>query len=51
MRYETPTIIDLGSIADHTFTRCGGTHAPKDPDCRFAKDNFGEASSGHGIIS
>lgn len=51
MRYEAPTITDLGSIAEHTFTRCGGSGPPKDLDCQFAKDKFGEASSGHGIIS
>jgi len=27
-RYETPAVVDFGSIADHTFTRCGGTGKP-----------------------
>jgi hypothetical protein len=29
MTYEAPQVIDYGSIADHTFTRCGGTDTSK----------------------
>ena len=52
MRYETPRVIDFGSIAEHTFTRCddstgGETAPPKDPNI-FGHDKFGECSSGHG---
>lgn len=46
IRYERPTITDHGSIGDHTFTRCGGTHAPKDWRS-FPPDKFGECSEGH----
>lgn len=30
MKYETPTVMDHGSIAEHTFTRAGG--GSNDPD-------------------
>ena len=43
MKYEKPTITDHGSIAKHTFTRCGGAFAPKDFR-NFPVDKFGECS-------
>lgn len=44
MRYEKPEIVDYGSIADHTFTRCGGI-GPKLGDFRSCElDNFQECS-------
>lgn len=44
MRYEKPEIVDYGSIADHTFTRCGGV-GPKLGDFRSCElDNFQECS-------
>lgn len=46
MRYETPTIIDHGSIAEHTFTRCGGSGPPKKdfPESEHKLDKFNECS-------
>jgi hypothetical protein len=42
--YEQPTIRDYGSIADHTFTRAGGS-GPKVGDWQVCKtDKFGEYS-------
>ena len=57
--FEKPRIEDFGSIAEHTFTRCGGTGytgpgtAPAAPPKDFPwvpnkLDNFGECS-GTGI--
>ena len=46
IRYERPTVVDHGSIARHTFTRCGGTDHPKDWQ-QFPLDKFGECSAGH----
>jgi hypothetical protein len=44
MTYEKPEIVDYGSIADHTFTRCGGV-GPKVGDFRTCElDKFGECS-------
>lgn len=51
MRYICPAVVDYGSIASHTFTRCPegwGEEGdpPKDPS--FANthfDKFGECSS------
>jgi hypothetical protein len=44
MKYEKPEIADYGSIADHTFTRCGGV-GPKVGDFRTCElDKFGECS-------
>ena len=43
MKYEKPTITDHGSIAEYTYTRCGGEHAPKDFR-DFPTDKFGECS-------
>jgi hypothetical protein len=45
MRWETPEIIDLGSIADHTFTTPGGDLKGTD-----GHDPFGELSD-HGTAS
>ncbi|HZT92722.1 MAG TPA: hypothetical protein VFA05_11845 [Gaiellaceae bacterium] len=46
MKYAQPEILDYGSIADHTFIRCGGTHAPKDPPGKpFHYDKFNECSA------
>lgn len=51
IRYVDPTIVDHGSIAEHTFTRCeSGDPAAWAPpkDWRdFPTDMFGECSSGH----
>lgn len=52
MRFENPEIVDHGSIAEHTFTRCGNADPtsfmginppPKDKD-NFRLDKFGECS-------
>ena len=49
--YEKPSITDLGSIAEHTFYRCGeagNPESPKPKDFRvFPVDKHGECSSGH----
>jgi hypothetical protein len=44
--YEAPQVFDYGSIAEHTFTRCGGTHAPKDYPYppNYHLDKFNECS-------
>jgi len=34
MRYEAPKVVDYGSIAEHTFTRCPGG----DPNADMPKD-------------
>lgn len=47
-RWAEPEITDHGSIAQHTFTRCGGTGPPKDHRI-FGLDTFGECSEGHGL--
>ena len=42
MRYEAPTVVDHGSIADHTFQTPGkGT---KSSDTTFLTDKFSEFS-------
>lgn len=50
MRYETPKVIDYGSIAEHTFTRCegatGGSDAPPKDIMVCEHDKFGECSCG-----
>ncbi len=45
--YSAPQIVDYGSIAEHTFTRCGGTHAPKDHPYppAYHLDKFNECSA------
>ena len=43
MRYESPAIVDFGSIADHTFLTPGGSD--KDP-AQPELDKFGEGSHG-----
>lgn len=45
--YSVPQIVDYGSIAEHTFTRCGGTHAPKDHPYppAYHLDKFNECSA------
>lgn len=53
MHYERPVIFDLGSIVEHTFTRCSdstgdGDAPPKDWE-NFPLDKFGECSSGHAL--
>jgi hypothetical protein len=49
--YEKPSITDLGSIAEHTFTRCAtGDPVPGAPPKDFQDfplDKHGECSSGH----
>jgi hypothetical protein len=53
MRYNAPLVVDFGSIAEHTFTRCDpndGYHAPKDWQiCEY--DKFAECSCGHTGLS
>ena len=49
MRYNAPLVVDYGSIAEHTFTRCPGGNSeadmPKDYQvCEH--DKFGECSCG-----
>lgn len=50
IEFERPTIMDHGTIAEHTFTRCAGGNEdafmPKDWQ-DFPTDKFGECSSGH----
>jgi hypothetical protein len=50
MRYEIPAVIDFGSIAEHTFTRCdtasGGVGAPPKDWMTCEHDKFGECSCG-----
>lgn len=49
MKFERPTIIDHGSIAEHTFLRCPsgeGDWPPKDYR-DFPLDKHGECSEGH----
>lgn len=45
--YNAPQIVDHGSIAEHTFTRCGGVHAPKDHPYppAYHLDKFNECSA------
>ena len=45
--YSVPKIVDYGSIAEHTFTRCGGTHVPKDHPYPplYHLDKFNECSA------
>lgn len=51
MKFEHPTVTDHGSIAQHTFFRCGSGNPTDDAppkDFRdFPTDKFGECSSGH----
>jgi hypothetical protein len=50
--YEAPEIVDYGSIAEHTFIRCGGTHSKKDfPDVPHHIDKFGECSATAEVFS
>jgi hypothetical protein len=48
MRYEKPTVVDFGSIAEHTFTRCadatGNSDAPPKDLNLCSHDKFGECS-------
>jgi len=48
VRYEAPTVVDFGSIADHTFTRCAtavGLPGSPPKDTMLCKhDNIGECS-------
>jgi hypothetical protein len=48
MRYEIPAVIDYGSIAAHTFTRCeghtGGSGDPPKDIITCHHDKFGECS-------
>jgi hypothetical protein len=52
MRFEDPAIVDHGSIAAHTFYRCGSGDStasmPKDWQ-EAPHDKFGECSAGHGL--
>ena len=46
MNYQTPVIVDYGSIVDHTFSRCGGTCGDGkegNPE-QIARDKFCECS-------
>jgi hypothetical protein len=48
LTYDSPAITDYGSIAAHTFTRCGGPAGgpPKDSrDVPHHIDMFGECSA------
>lgn len=47
MQYEHPTVIDHGTIAEHTFSRCGGDTSPPKDWQDFPLDKFGECSDGH----
>jgi hypothetical protein len=52
--YTAPEIVDFGSIAQHTFTRCGGpAGGPKKdfPDVPNHIDNHGECSGLDGGLS
>ena len=44
---EAPGIVDYGSIAEHTFTRCGGYDPPKDYPFppSYHLDKFNECSA------
>jgi hypothetical protein len=47
MTYEAPRVIDYGSIAEHTFTRCEGATGSDTPPKDFMicdHDNHGECS-------
>jgi hypothetical protein len=48
MKYEKPVVVDFGSIAEHTFTRCegatGGAGAPPKDEIICGHDNHGECS-------
>ena len=59
VRYEAPSIVDYGSITEHTFTTCGGSgmhpskpgkkpvpKGPMSPTTHF--DKFGECSETRG---
>jgi hypothetical protein len=49
MRYEAPTVVDLGSIADHTFTHTNPRGKPVHKDHNVCEtDKFGEYSCTHG---
>ncbi len=43
MEYETPVIVDYGSIAEHTFTTPHGQYKGCKVDCH--QDNFVEPSA------
>ena len=47
-RYEQPTIVDLGSIADHTFTCDADGWPPKGGGIVAHCDKFNEWSGGSG---
>lgn len=46
MKYETPVIVDYGSIADHTYLTPGGEVKKCASDCHT--DNFDEQSANAG---
>ena len=48
MKYEKPTIQDMGVIGDHTFTVIGNISkgGPKGPRDNPGNDPFGEGSTG-----
>jgi hypothetical protein len=47
LSYERPKVVDYGSIAAHTFTRCGAPEGPRKdfPDVPHHIDNHGECSA------
>jgi len=48
VEYKAPTLIDYGSISEHTFTRCGGT-GPKIGGSVGFRDKFCECSHTTGV--
>ncbi len=42
MQYETPSIVDFGSIGEHTYTTPGGQQKGGQPPAK--PDEFGELS-------
>jgi len=48
MKYEAPSVKDLGSIAEHTFYRCSignpDSNKPKNDQDLQGLDKFGECS-------
>jgi hypothetical protein len=46
MEYSKPEVVDYGSIAHHTFTRCGAPYGPRKdfPNVPHHIDTHGECS-------
>jgi hypothetical protein len=49
MTYEIPQVIDHGSIADHTFQRCGGQNTSKVGGTSGLRDKECECSHSVGV--